>query len=373
MAGLRDLGTEQREQWMEVLERSFQYDSYHLPEYHALAEERNEGKAVLMVYEEGEDLIAIPFLLRPVETVAGLADAGKGWLDATSVYGYAGPVASHPQIPQATVQGFQAALAETLQEQRVVSVFSRLHPLIPQRTWLSGVGEVVPLGQTVSIDLTLPPSAQYAQYRKGHKFDLKRLRRLGLTCFHDRDEKYVGEIIKTYLETMQRVDAADEYFYDRTYFDQLLSMLGSHVHLLVCQLEQEVISGVFFLMCNDIVQAHLGGTKSEYLRLAPFKLLIDTARQWGIEQGAQVLHLGGGVGAKEDSLFRFKTGFSDRRHEFAIWRWVISPHVYDQLCREKRRWSERNGLALGAADHFPAYRRPIVGTQDEPEEAEQIS
>jgi hypothetical protein len=354
---------------MDVLERAFQYDFYHLPEYHALAEEQGEGKASLLVYEEGNDLIAVPLLLRPVETIAGLARAGEGWQDATSVYGYAGPIASRPQVPLETLRGFRTALTEALHQQHVVSVFSRLHPLIAQQAWLSGLGEVVPLGPTISIDLTLPVDAQRAQYRKGHKYDLCRLRRLGLTCFHDQEREHKDEVVQMYLETMERVDAAEEYFFDQRYFERLVSGSPQNVHLFVCQLEDQVICGVFFLSCNGIVQAHLGGTKTDYLKLAPIKLVIDTARLWATEQGAHVLHLGGGVGAKEDSLFRFKTGFSNCRHEFAIWRWVLAPQVYDRLCQERTRWGEQRGLSLASSDTFPAYRRPTVYAQEQIEQA----
>jgi hypothetical protein len=368
MAGLYLLRTAQREQWMDVLERAFLYDVYHLPEYHALAESQGEGNAVLLVYEEQEDLIAVPLLLRSVETVAGLADAGDGWQDATSVYGYAGPIASRPQLPQAVLQRFWTAATEALRELRVVSLFSRLHPLFAQGAWLSGLGEIVPLGQTVSIDLTLSLEAQRKQYRRGHRYDLNKLGRLGLTCFHDRDLVHASEVVEIYLETMQRVDAAEEYFFDQRYFDRLTSSLAQNVRLFVCQLEDQVISGVFYLWCNGIVQAHLGGTKSDYLKLAPIKLVVDTARLWATEQGGRVLHLGGGVGAKEDSLFRFKTGFSDRRHEFAIWRWVLLPQVYERLCRQRARWGEQQGLTLDS-DYFPAYRGSIHPAQDETEQA----
>jgi hypothetical protein len=368
MAVLRTLGSAQHDQWMDVLQRTFQYDFYHLPEYHALAEEQGEGKAVLLVYEEGNDLIAVPFLLRPVEAVSGLARAGEGWQDATSVYGYAGPVASRPHMPPATLRGFRAALTEALQEQRVVSVFSRLHPLIAQQAWLSGLGEVVPVGPTVSIDLTLPVDAQRAQYRRGHKYDLNKLRRLGLTCLYDQGREHKDEVVQIYLETMGRVDAAEEYFFDQRYFDRLVSCSPQNVHLFVCQLEDQVICGVFFLWCNGIVQAHLGGTRTEYLKLAPIKLVIDTARLWATEQGAHALHLGGGVGAKEDSLYRFKTGFSDCRHEFAIWRWVLAPQVYDQLYQARTRWSEQRGLPLASSGYFPAYRCPTTCAKEQIEQ-----
>jgi hypothetical protein len=65
-----------------------------------------------------------------------------------------------------------------------------------------------------------------------------------------------------------------------------------------------------------------------------------------------VLHLGGGRGGAEDSLFRFKAGFSDRRHAFATWRWVVRPEAYERLCAARRA----AGGPEPPAGFFPAYR-----------------
>ena len=65
-----------------------------------------------------------------------------------------GPVASHKRIPESVIRNFQAALRKALLERRVIAVFSRLHPLIPQQDLLSGLGECRTSGQTISVDLT---------------------------------------------------------------------------------------------------------------------------------------------------------------------------------------------------------------------------
>lgn len=249
-----------------------------------------------------------------------------------------------------------------------MAVFSRLHPLIPQCELLSGLGEYVPRGQTVSIDLTLPVDVQRARYRKGHKRDIKKLRRLGATCVHDPNGVYLNEFMDIYYETMRRVQAAQAYFWDRTYFERLVAELEANIHFFVCLLENKVMCAGLYSLCNGIVQSHLGGVRNEFLRLAPIKLETDAARLWANEHGAHVLHLGGGVGAQEDSLFYFKAGFSDQRHEFAIWRWVLLPDIYDQLCQEKAQWNKRNGLKPVSSEYFPAYRGPPVATQDGIEE-----
>ncbi|MBV9999230.1 MAG: aminotransferase class I/II-fold pyridoxal phosphate-dependent enzyme [Verrucomicrobia bacterium] len=89
-------------------------------------------------------------------------------------------------------------------------------------------------------------------------------------------------------------------------------------------------------------------------------LIFDAVRLWANEAGARVFHLGGGVGASQDSLFHYKAGFSDRRHDFAIWRWVVQPGLYRELCARRARVHELQGLEPASPDYFPAYRCPVV-------------
>src|SRR5258708_14957311 len=166
----RILRTEQQEEWIEVLRCVVRYDFYHLPQYHRVEERRLKAIAHLFTYCEGDYLIALPLLLRSVEEIV------LGWNDATSVYGYGGPVASHERIPEPIVRNFQGALKEALLERRVIAAFSRLHPLIARHDLLAGLGECRASGQTVSIDLTLPLVKQRAQYRSTNKAFINRQR-----------------------------------------------------------------------------------------------------------------------------------------------------------------------------------------------------
>lgn len=363
MTHLYPLRPDQPDQWLKVLDRSFQYDFYHLPSYHALAEERGEGEAHLFVYTEERYILAIPLLLRPIGAVPELAGVGQGWWDATSVYGYAGPVASHADMPLDVVRRFQTALHECLHQRSVVTAFSRLHPLISQSGLLSGMGVCRPVSQTVSIDLTSPIDVQRAQYRKNHKHGINKLQRMGLICLHDQNCLHLHEFVDIYYETMQRVNASTQYFFERTYFDQLMAALEPQMHLFVCRLKDKIICGGLFSICNGIVQYHLGGTLNEYYDLAPTKLLFDTVRLWANERNAHVFHLGGGVDAQQDALFHFKAGFSDRVHTFEIWNWVTLSDIYRELCNQKEIWNRRHELKSVSSAYFPAYRCPSVAIE----------
>ena len=356
---MRTIPGTQPEDWMSVLRRTLHHDFYFLPGYHALAEERGEGEARLFVYEHDGYLLALPLMLRPIANAPELGGAAGAWRDATSVYGYAGPLASHEQLPEPVVRGFQSALSESLREQRVISAFSRLHPLFSQQTLLDGLGECRPAGQTVSIDLTLPLETQRAQYRGAIKTRINRLVREGVTCQVDHEQRHLDEFISIYHETMRRVGAQDAYFFDANYFAGLVRNLGAALHLFVVTSgDGTVIAGGLFTICDGVAQYHLGGTRDAALKLSPMALIFDRVRLWAAQHGARVLHLGGGVGAKPDSLFHFKAGFSERRHEFATWRWTIMPEVYGALSEERRRTNALAGLEPVASDYFPAYRTP---------------
>jgi hypothetical protein len=349
--------------WLGVLERCRPHDFYALPQYHALAEANGEGRAHLFVHEEGDHTIALPLLLRPLATVAACGKAGGDWHDATSVYGYAGPLGSGPAPPADVVQRFQQELIAQLRTLRVVSVFSRLHPLLPREAAVAGLGECRLLQETVSIDLTLAPKFQRAGYRQNHLDGIRKLGKLGVTCVPDEGLRYLDDFIDLYYETMRRAGARDYYFFPRAYFADFLERLRPHAHLFMCHQGDRRICGALVVACGDIAQYHLGGTRDAAVKLAPMKLLVDTVRAWGCERGLHVLHLGGGTTPQpDDSLLHFKKGFSDRRHRFSVWRWVVWPEVYERLCREAAAWHERQGLAALPGDYFPEYRRPTVAS-----------
>ncbi len=355
------LGCAQEREWTAVLSRVAQHDFYHLPAYHRLAEERGEGAAHLFAYQEGVHTIALPLLLRPIETRDGAA-----WNDATSVYGYAGPLASHAAMPRRVVRAFQRALVNALTARRVVSVFSRLHPLMPHDGLLAGLGDCRPEGRTVSIDLTLPPDAQWAEYRGSLKTRINKLRRAGLVCRRDDDLRHLPEFIDIYYQTMRRVNAHRSYFFEPDYFRRLADGLGPALHLFLVTLDDVVVAGGLFTMFDGIVQYHLGGTSDGFLKLGPVSLLFDTVRLWAHAAGARVVHLGGGVGSRKDSLLHFKAGFSNRRHVFPTWRWVVEPHAYRELCDRIARRNLDHGLRWAFPDYFPQYRcRTVPADREE--------
>ncbi|MEZ0231144.1 MAG: hypothetical protein ACAI25_21185, partial [Planctomycetota bacterium] len=126
----------------------------------------------------------------------------------------------------------------------------------------------------------------------------------------------------------------------------------------------EVAAASLVTVEDGIAQYVYAATADAFLRVAPSKLVLSCARDWVKEAGCRVLNLGGGLGARRDSLFHYKMGFSRVTAEFATFRMVLDEVRYAALVE----------AALGGSlpretdqEFFPAYRaeRPEMGAPSE--------
>jgi hypothetical protein len=77
-------------------------------------------------------------------------------------------------------------------------------------------------------------------------------------------------------------------------------------------------------------------------------------RHWAQERSNSLLHLGGGVGGAEDSLFHFKAGFSPARGQFYTYRVVVDESKNATLNQAAE--SVRRVCGLESSNFFPGYR-----------------
>lgn len=346
--------------WEDLLE-GVDHDFYHLRGYVALEAERLGGRGALFTYVDGPKRFLLPLVFRPVE-VAGQPVADL-W-DASSPYGYPCPLIRAEAESRA---GFAAeatsALVERLAAEDVVSLFVRMHPLMPVgeavEAALAEVGTLCHHGDTVWLDLSEGADEQFREVRTRWRTLLRKYRREGPHARLDASFEHLDRFVELYYQTMDHAGASKAYYFERAYFERLRQVLGERLRLCVVDEDGGPYSGVLVTVSCGIAQYHLAANAiGKGCKDGP-KIAIDFLRGWAAERGARALHLGGGVGGREDdSLFYFKSGFSKKRAPFHTWRAVTSASGYDRLCA---LWAERSGeLPPTSLDgFFPAYRRPI--------------
>jgi hypothetical protein len=339
------------ETWHQVLAR-LRHDFYHLPGYTSLSSKHDSGDAEAALLRRDDNILFIPYLVRDLSQLEALGDAGRDLKDITSAYGYPGPLlrSDDAEFPRDAIRAFGAAM----RDRGVVSGFLRLHPLLSplhENTFQSG--SFVPRGKTVSIDLTLDAAEIWRQTRPDHRRNINKTKRTGFTVAMDQDLHRLDEFLEVYAETMDRLDAADYYYFRRDYYVELAEALGGALwSSSVLDPDGRVVASGFFTEVSGIVQFHLSGTRTDSLKAHPSKLMIDFVRTWAKERGNEVMHLGGGYGGKEDALYAFKAGFSHRSHDFATWHLVFMEDAYHDLMRIV----DRRGIGITNESFFPAYR-----------------
>lgn len=322
------------------------HDFYHLAAYHAFAESAGEGTPELVVYGNKNRFLAWPYLIREID---------DDHLDATSVYGYTGPT-GHGLEDDAFRADAWKAVKDAWAERRLVTVFTRFHPLLANEAYCTDFkgaaptpgGEILHLGRSVSIDLADDRETRRAKYRQVLRQEIKRAEARGLSVDLDAEWHHYEKFVELYAATMQHNDASDRYLFHRDYFNNLVAALQDKVHLAVAHVDGEVAATMLFTVYNGIAQAHFAGVDRAHARLSPLKGLIDGVADIARDFGAAQFHIGAGRGGAEDSLYEFKSRFSRTHHNFRIGRWILDRETNEALIRR---------LPYGAdPDFFPAYR-----------------
>lgn len=339
--------------WLEVIHK-MPHDSYHFPEYVALNAKYEKGDAYAYVMEEGSNILFFPFIIRPISLAFhGTSDAVL--YDAISPYGYSSPLLSAADTTGQFYKKAMLAFLAKMEKRNVVSVFSRLHPILTNHRILNGYGTLVSHGSTVSIDLNLSEQELWQQMRRNHRDGIKRTLEKGYNAFVDYDWQYWDQFIAVYYETMKRNKADPYYYFSPRYFEELRQAMGDRMYLGIVLIQGEVASAGLFTESSGIVQYHFSATADKYLKSGSSKLLLYFMILFGKKRGNRILHIGGGFGGNEDSLFRFKAGFSQTRHAFYTWNIIVNGGIYAKLVSG---WEQYNGKkADDICGYFPAYRK----------------
>jgi len=330
-----------RIEWSSFICKAAEYDCYHTWHYNSL---NRTGKPILFVYEEQDDYIAIPLIIRQVPETE--------YYDLTCVYGFSGPVSNKKmdELDNRLTENFKSAFTAFLASENYISVFSRLNPFFKQVPLLKKFGGVYDNGRTVVLDLSLSIEEQRKSYNESVRAAVKKAWKNGYRVKEEKGPEAIALFISIYTENMHRVDASDYYLFSTEYFQQLLDSDEYDTRILMVYDGQEVMASTMIMLTNGIIQAHLVGTRKEYLKYSPTKFLVDEITLLGRTLGMRYFNLGGGLGFKEDSLLHWKLAFTDNTFDYKSWRYIANPTVYQQLLDEK-------GIDKNAEiDFFPLYR-----------------
>lgn len=342
--------------WVELLQ-GCPHDIYSLPGYSRLEAVRVGGSAIAILGEHEKGLVLLPLVLRELPRWCPSPVSDK-YCDATSPYGYPGAIVVADGTEEAlVVAAFLDAALPLLLDLQVVSVFVRLSPILNLAEWFSGRGMLVSHGETVWLDLRLSTEELSRHVRDRFRSNINAASRDGLRVEHDAEWREISRFTALYHQTMRSVGAEAWYLFPESYFRELRDETRGAVHLFTVKSPDGIPAAGLFSECGGIVQYLFSGKDESGAHPHATKLLMVQVRDWAKQRGNKVMHLGGGLGARADSLSQFKRGFSKLTRPFHTWRWVVDPERHHEAVLA---WEQHTGLvADDVQGYFPPYRKVV--------------
>jgi hypothetical protein len=172
-----------------------------------------------------------------------------------------------------------------------------------------------------------------------------------------------GAFRSLYEQTMQRLDAASQYFFTDRYYGELLDGLGPN--LLIAEVRDgagTVVSAALLLRDGERLHYHLAGSSVEGMRMGSNNLMMWTATNYAAEQGLRQFHLGGGLTPRDD-LFRFKSKFGGREVRYGVSGLIVDNELCQDRLQDRAEACGTTTDALVASNFFPPYRAGTARAQ----------
>lgn len=333
--------------WDKIVKSFSNYDVYYLSGYVKAFMIHGDGEPLLFYYES-DDIKAINVVMeRDIEACQWFT--GKieknTYFDFVTPYGYGGWLIEG----NGDTSHLFSVYEEWCKVNKIVSEFVRYHPILKNHECVKNAYEVIPLGQTIAMDLS-SPDVIWQNLTSKNRNVIRKAQKNGIQIHSEQSSEIYREFREIYNETMDKDEAESYYYFGPQFYESLQNDLPDRANVFYARLpDGTIIAASILIFANGRLNYHLSGSRREYQNLAPTNLLLYEAALWGCENGFETFHLGGGVGSGEDSLFAFKKAFyRGELKRFHIGKRIFLPEIYAKLVDMR--------FDLTNSGYFPRYR-----------------
>jgi hypothetical protein len=231
-----------------------------------------------------------------------------------------------------------------------VATFARFHPVLENQRLAAGRWHVEHIGHSIGWRVEgRDEDTLVAGMDSHHRRIVRRARSNGIEVEIERGPDDLSGFVSLYEETMLRRGASSFYFFPATYWQHLLVTLGKTLVRADARAGGRLVASIVCFASSPLLHYHLGASSEDGQALgANHYLFLETAA-WGAREGFELLHLGGGVGGFEDSLYDFKRRFDPGG---------ALPAFLGKAVHDEAAYRRLSGLdQIDYAGYFPAYRR----------------
>lgn len=344
----------QESEWDSMVKSFSNYDVYYLSGYTKAFQLYGDGEPTLIYYHDEEIRALNVVMVRDIAEDKKFKDKiqSQSFFDITTPYGYGGFIIEG--IPNnSNLKKLNEEYFDYCYSKNIISEFVRFHPVLGNSKINSEIYEVLDLGKTITMDL-ISKEQVWNDLSSKNRNVIRKAIKSGVKIYWGRSPELIDEFILLYNSTMNKDEATDYYYFNKEFYKSVLEDLKYNCLIFYAVYDQKIISIAMIIYGNDNVHYHLSASDREYQSLAATNLLLYEVACWGCGNGYKTFHLGGGLGSKEDSLFKFKKSFNkNSKTYFSIGKKIFNQDKYDELIEIR---NTEIGFEINSS-FFPTYRK----------------
>lgn len=322
------------EKWDDIVHSFKKYDVYYLNGYTKAFKLIGDGEPILIFYEDNNIRGINVVLKRDISNDVNFSDKIKEntYFDIVTPYGYGGWIVESKKSDCSDKSQLMEEFVSWCVSNSIISEFVRFHPVLMNHIGLDLYYDIIPLGNTIFMDLS-SPEIIWQNITSKNRNVIRKAKNNGIKIYRAQNPDIYKEFKLIYDMTMKKDNADNYYFFNSDFYDSVCNDLKYNSQVFyACAENGDIAAASIIIGANGYLNYHLSGSRREYQHLAPSNLLLYEAALWGYENGYKSFHLGGGVGSKDDSLFSFKKAFNRCEPlRFHIGKKIFDTDKYNEL------------------------------------------
>jgi lipid II:glycine glycyltransferase (peptidoglycan interpeptide bridge formation enzyme) len=323
-------------------------DIYFEPNYGKLYENIENGNLIIYEYKCSSGTVRNMFIKREIPILI----ENRRYYDILTPYGYGGPIIIDTinGKEQELIQNYSNDFKKYCEQENIVSEFIRFHPVIGNSNIFKDIYTPQYIRNTLGTDLKNFADPIQSEFSKNCRKNIRQALNKGLSYKITKAPNNLGNFEEIYYSNMDRKKANKYYYFEDEYFNNCLNSFRENILLSEVIYENKTIAAGFSFIYNKIIHMHLSGTLNEFLYLSPAYIIRYGITRWGIENGYELIHHGGGLtNSSDDTLYNFKKNFAQNTEfKFYIGKKIWNENIYNTLCTKTDKSND--------TDFFPAYR-----------------
>ena len=345
------------EKWDSVVRSFSAYDVYYLNGYARAFQLHGDGEPILFYYDDDNIKAMNVAMKRDIEKDKFFS--GKlprdTYYDIATPYGYGGFLIEG-EATKNSLQCLDLEYTSFCKVNGIISEFVRFHPVLNNVGAVSSLYDTSVLGRTITMEL-YSQSKIWNNLTSKNRNIIRKSIKSRVEIYWGRDPSLFDEFKVLYNATMDRDGAKDYYYFQNDFYNSILTDLKYNSLIFYAVHKEKIIAMSVILFSNQQMHYHLSASDKEYHHLALTNLLLYEAACWGCANGFKTFHLGGGLGGKEDTLYKFKSAFNRNSNTiFVVGRKIFDEEKYKKLVEIKLVEAELDVTS----GFFPKYRAPFL-------------